>query len=123
FHQLNCEAIGEDDPIVDAELITLLWRFLQDLGLRDLSIQLNSIGDGACRPGFIRTLVDYYQQHLDQVCADDRRRLETNPLRLLDCKQPRCQPIIERAPRTVDYLCEPCADHFERLKTYLGDEQ
>ena len=122
FHQLNCEALGEDDPVVDAELVTLLWRLLEDLGLQQLSIQLNSIGDGACRPAFIAALVSYYQQHLDEICADDRRRLETNPMRLLDCKLPRCQPIIEGAPRTVDFLCEACGDHFERLQVFLRDE-
>ena len=122
FRQLNCEALGEDDPIVDAELAALLWRFLEDLGLRDLSLQLNSIGDSVCRPGFVEALVAYYRGHLDEICADDRRRLETNPMRLLDCKQPRCQPIIEGAPRTVDYLCGPCAEHFERLRAYLADE-
>ena len=116
FHQFNCEAIGEVDPIVDAELVTLLWRFYEDLGLRGLSLQLNSIGDGVCRPEFIRALVDYYRQLVDEICGDDRRRLDTNPLRLLDCKQPRCQPIIEAAPRTVEYLCGPCAEHFEALR-------
>jgi histidyl-tRNA synthetase len=121
FRQLNCEAIGENDPIVDAELITLLWRFLEGLGLRGLSIQLNSIGDQACRPGFIEALVAYYDQHVDQVCADDRRRLQTNPMRLLDCKQARCQPIIEGAPRTLDFLCGPCAEHFEQLRQNLDD--
>jgi histidyl-tRNA synthetase len=119
FRQLNCEAIGENDPIVDAELIMLLWRFLEGLGLQALSIQLNSIGDKQCRPAFIEALVAYYEQHGDEMCADDRRRLQSNPMRLLDCKQARCQPIIERAPRTVDFLCDPCAEHFEQLKLYL----
>jgi histidyl-tRNA synthetase len=123
FHQLNCEAIGENDPIVDAELISLLWRWLKDdLGLRGLSLQLNSIGDAVCRPGFVETLVEYYRGHLDQICDDDRRRLETNPLRLLDCKRERCQPIIEGAPKTVDHLCGPCAEHFAALREYLAAE-
>lgn len=122
FHQLNCEALGEDDPIVDAELMTLLWRLLDQLGLSGLSIQLNSIGDSACRPGFVRALVAYYTERQADICADDRRRLATNPMRLLDCKQPGCQPVIEGAPRTVDYLCAPCGEHFEMLKTYLDDQ-
>jgi histidyl-tRNA synthetase len=119
FHQFNCEALGESDPLVDAELVTLLWRLYEDLGLRDLSLQINSIGDGACRPGFVQALVDYYRQHRDQVCEDDRRRIEVNPLRLLDCKQPGCQVVIDGAPRTVDYLCGPCGEHFSALKGYL----
>jgi histidyl-tRNA synthetase len=90
--------------------------------LRGLSIQLNSIGDGACRPQFVKALVGYYEAHLSEVCEDDVRRLRSNPLRLLDCKQPRCQPIIEGAPRTVDFLCSACAEHFNWLKTYLSDQ-
>jgi histidyl-tRNA synthetase len=121
FHQFNCEAIGEADPLVDADVITLLWRlYVDDLGLRGLSLQLNSIGDPVCRPGFIEALVGYYRERLDTACGDCRRRLETNPLRLLDCKQPSCQPLIEGAPRTVDHLCSDCAEHFERLQSYLG---
>jgi histidyl-tRNA synthetase len=120
FHQFNCEAIGEADPLVDADVIALLWRlYADDLGLRGLSLQLNSIGDPVCRPGFIEALVAYYRERLDRTCADCRRRLETNPLRLLDCKQPGCQPLIEGAPRTVDHLCGDCAEHFERLQSYL----
>ena len=98
----------------------LLWRlYAEDLGLRGLSLQLNSIGDPVCRPDFIRALVAYYRERLDVACTDCRRRLETNPLRLLDCKQERCQPLIEAAPRTVDHLCDACAEHFERLQSYL----
>lgn len=122
FHQFNCEVLGEDDPVVDAEVVTLLWRFLEDLGLRQLSLQLNSIGDAACRPRFLEALVDYYRQHIDEICADDRRRLETNPMRLLDCKQPQCQPVIEHAPQTLDYLCPACREHFEALRAHLDDE-
>jgi histidyl-tRNA synthetase len=119
FHQFNCEALGEADPLVDAELVALLWRFYEDLGLHGLSLQVNSIGDGVCRPGFVEALVAYYRQHRDEVCEDDRRRMETNPLRLLDCKQVRCQGVIDRAPRTVEYLCGPCEEHFTALKGYL----
>jgi histidyl-tRNA synthetase len=122
FWQFDCEVIGETDPIVDAELITLLWRFYESLGLRGLSIQLNSIGDSASRPRFTEALVAYYRDKVDRICADCRRRLETNPLRLLDCKQERCQPIIEGAPRTIDYLDPASAEHFSLLRTYLDDE-
>jgi histidyl-tRNA synthetase len=119
FRQFNIESIGDDDPLVDAEVIGVLWRYLEELGLRDLTILLNSIGDPACRPGYIEALVAYYEPHEAELCADDRRRLKTAPLRLLDCKVPTCQPLANAAPRTVDYLCEPCAAHFEGLKGYL----
>jgi histidyl-tRNA synthetase len=119
FHQWNCEAVGESDPIVDAEVIALLWELLRAVGLRGLSVQLNSIGDANCRPAFVQALVEYFEQHERELCEDDRRRLRTNPLRLLDCKQPQCQPIIAAAPRSVDYLCGPCAEHFAALRGYL----
>jgi histidyl-tRNA synthetase len=104
---------------VDAEVIAVLWRFLEELGLRDLTILLNSIGDPVCRPGYIKALVEYYESHEAELCADDRRRLRTAPLRLLDCKVPSCQPLANAAPRTVDYLCDACAAHFEGLKGHL----
>src|SRR4051812_20087360 len=99
-HQFDCEAFGEDDAALDAEVMTLLWRFYEAIGLRDLSIQLNSIGDSKCRPEYVKALRDYYTAHLDDepgLCGDCRRRLEKNPLRLLDCKVPTCQPIAEKA--------------------------
>lgn len=119
FRQFNIESIGDDDPLVDAEVIGVLWRYLAELGLKDLTILLNSIGDPVCRPGYIEALVAYYEPHEAELCADDRRRLRTAPLRLLDCKVPGCQPLANAAPRTVDYLCEPCAAHFAGLKGYL----
>jgi histidyl-tRNA synthetase len=119
FRQFNVEAIGDADPLADAEVIAILWRFLEDLGLRGLRILLNSIGDRACRPGFIRALVAYYEPHEAEICADCRRRLRTNPLRLLDCKNAQCQPLIEGAPQTLDHLCADCRTHFEALRAYL----
>ena len=120
FRQFNVEAIGEEDPLADAEVIAVLWRFLEGLGLRDLTVLLNSIGDPNCRPEYVRALAAYYEPHKDRVCADDQRRLQTNPLRLLDCKQPACQPIIAGAPNVTDYLCDACQRHFDRLKSYLN---
>ncbi|MCC6178508.1 MAG: histidine--tRNA ligase [Chloroflexi bacterium] len=120
FRQFNVEAIGDEDPLVDAEVIAILWRFLESLGLRGLTVLLNSIGDPTCRPTYIQALRDYYEPREQALCADDRRRLRTNPLRLLDCKNPQCQPLADAAPRTLDYLCEPCAAHFAGLRRYLG---
>jgi histidyl-tRNA synthetase len=120
FRQFDIEAIGDADPLVDAEVITVLWRFLEDLGLRDLTIQLNSIGDPACRPQYVRALVAYYEAHEADLCGDCKRRLRTAPLRLLDCKKPGCQPLADAAPRTVEFLCGPCEAHFGSLKAYLA---
>jgi len=117
--QLGAEAIGDGDPLVDAEVIDLLRTFYSRLGLRDFTLKLNTIGDPACRPRYIEALRAYYRPLLDQVCADDRVRFEKNPLRLLDCKEERCQAAIAGAPRLAEYLCEPCREHFERLQGYL----
>jgi histidyl-tRNA synthetase len=121
FHQWDCEAIGELDPQVDAELIALLWSFYSRLGLRNLTLHLNSIGDQHCRPAYLDTLRAYYQPLAGSLCADCGRRLETNPLRLLDCKNVQCQPAIEGAPRLLNQLCAECAAHFTTLQRYLAD--
>src|SRR5919198_5981887 len=98
FHQFNIEAIGEADALVDAELVALQWRLYQALGLTGLSLQVNSIGDQVCRPRYIGLLAEYFQQHLRDLCDECRRRLKTNPLRLLDEKNPACQAVLEGAP-------------------------
>jgi histidyl-tRNA synthetase len=118
-HQFGLEAIGEADAAVDAEVIAVLARTFRAIGLRDVSMQLNSIGDDQCRPAYIEQLVAYYRPRIDQACTDCRVRLEKNPLRLLDCKEERCQPLIAAAPKPVDALCAPCAEHFARLRHHL----
>jgi histidyl-tRNA synthetase len=117
--QFGIEAIGDGHPLVDAEVIDLLTTFYRTLGLRDFTLKLNSIGDANCRPKFIEALRDYYRPKLDRVCDDDRQRFEKNPMRLLDCKDPKCFEIIGGAPRLPDYLCDACAEHFASVKTYL----
>lgn len=119
--QLGCEAIGETDASVDAEIIELLFRLYEELGLQGLTLHLNSIGDGECRPRYLEALRAYYADKLKKVCNDCEGRYERNPLRLLDCKQERCQPVIAAAPPFTDYLCDACADHFSRLQSYLED--
>jgi histidyl-tRNA synthetase len=119
FRQIDFEAIGEADPLVDAELVVLQWRLYASLGLRNLSLQVNSIGDHNCRPAYIEKLADYFRQHLDGLCEECRRRLETNPLRLLDEKRPECQAVLSGAPRSSDHLCDACRAHFETWLAYV----
>ena len=119
FTQFDCEVIGDGDPAVDAESIELAWRLYQELGIGDLSLYLNSIGDPVCRPGYLEVLRQYYRDKLRRVCADCRARFEKNPLRLLDCKVEGCQPVIAGAPPFTDHLCEACAQHFQQLRSYL----
>ncbi len=121
-HQFGFEAIGDGHPDVDVEVISLAWQLFERLGLKDLKLHVNSIGCKKCRPGYHQALREYYSrtEHLDRLCHDCEGRLERNPLRLLDCKQPTCQTIAEAAPRSVAHLCEECAAHFELLKKYLN---
>ncbi|MBI2860710.1 MAG: histidine--tRNA ligase [Chloroflexi bacterium] len=118
-HQFGCEAIGDNDPALDAEVIDMAWRFFLSLGLRGQSLLLNSIGCRKCRPDYLAALKEYYDPLAAKLCPDCRVRLERNPLRLLDCKTPSCQEMADAAPRTVDRLCPECNGHFERLKKYL----
>jgi histidyl-tRNA synthetase len=118
-HQFGCEAIGEADPAIDAELIDIAWQFYKTLGLENISLQLNSIGCQECRPRYLTALKKHYAKHTSVLCADCRIRLEKNPLRLLDCKQSACQPVVNTAPVSADYLCPACAEHFTRLQQYL----
>jgi len=117
--QFDIEAIGEQDPAVDLEVMSVAWELFSQIGFGGLSYQLNSTGCPKCRPDYLRALVAYYRQHEGEICEDCKRRLERNPLRVLDCKVESCQPIIERAPRISDYLCDECAEHLALLRRYL----
>ena len=118
-HQFGVEVIGDPDPSVDAEVIELAWRFMDSLGLTDISLLVNNIGDAVCRPAFIDQLKAYYTGHHDKLCPDCRQRLDRNPLRLLDCKVETCRALGEAAPRSVDLLCPECQDHWDKLRSYL----
>jgi len=119
-YQFGCEAIGDDDPAIDVENIALAWQFLGSLGLKHLTLQLNSIGCKRCRPGYLKALQEYYAGRVATLCKDCRQRLRRNLLRLLDCKQPSCQDAADRAPRSLDHLCPQCREHFAKLTSYLG---
>ena len=121
FHQFGVEVFGEVKPYVDAEVIEISWQFLSELGLNDLSLTLNSIGDKECRPGYIDKLNEYYHFREEDICEDCSRRLANNPLRLLDCKVEKCQPIIEGAPSSIEHLCPDCESHWEDLKSHISD--
>jgi histidyl-tRNA synthetase len=118
-HQFGVEAIGDGSPSIDAEVIDLLNSFYAELGIRDVRLLLNSIGDDVCRPAYIQKLRDYYADKLDKMCGDCRRRYELNPLRLLDCKNDPCQPFKENAPKSIDNLCEACEQHFNAVRSLL----
>ena len=119
FHQFNVEAIGDGSPAVDAEVIEICSRWLGDLGLRGVTLELNSIGDQNCRPAYLEALRGYYRPLKDRLGPDCQNRLERAPLRLLDCKEPQCQPFKASAPLIVDHLCSECAGVFERVRRLL----
>lgn len=119
--QWNVEVIGEIDPAVDFEVMSIAWSLYRELGFRGLSFQLNSIGcnTAACRPRHLEALVRYFSAYRDQLNEVDRRRLATNPLRLLDSKEASSQPLLDAAPHSLDYLCDECRAHFAALCGYL----
>jgi len=121
--QFGAEAIGEAHPALDAEAIGLAWHFYASLGLRDLTLQLNSIGCRSCRSTYLEKLKDYYAAHARSLCPDCKARLSRNPLRLLDCKKPSCQEIVKVAPRITEHLCQECNRHFRAVKDYLEHMQ
>ena len=117
--QFDVEIIGTPDPVADLEVMLLIWDLYTGLGFGDVGFQLNSTGCPDCRPGYVELLQEYYRQHEDAICDDCRRRLDRNPLRVLDCKVDRCQPVIDGAPNILDHLCQECAEHFSQLREYL----
>jgi len=118
-YQFGSEAIGDDDPALDAEVIDMAWQLFLSLGLQRLSLSLNSIGCKKCRPKYLAFLKEYYAGYIHNLCSDCKDRLERNPLRLLDCKKPLCQQIADSSPKSIEYLCPQCEEHFGRLKQYL----
>src|SRR5580698_1318472 len=121
FFQIGAEAIGSESPAVDAEVIEMVMELLSRAGLRDAGLLLNSVGDHNCRPQYVERLRQELQGVAHRMCGDCQRRAVTNPLRVLDCKVEADQPIIEKLPSILDYLCEPCRTHFDAVKLYLDD--
>ncbi|MBS3814011.1 histidine--tRNA ligase [Candidatus Bipolaricaulota bacterium] len=119
FHQYGAEAIGSNDPALDAEMINLATDILTSLGLNEVGLSLNSIGCPDDREEYIEELVEYLNPFKEELCEDCQARLETNPLRILDCKNQACSSIVEDGPEITDYLCSECRDHFKNVKKYL----
>ena len=119
FWQFDVEALGDPGPAIDAEMIELGYRFYGTAGVTGVEVLLNSIGDPACRPSYLAALTDHYREHLDGLPTAERDRLERNPLRLLDSKDPAMAAINAGAPRILDHLCEACAAHFTAVRAHL----
>jgi len=119
FWQIGAELLGSGRPEADAEMIDLFRAILWDVGLRNVTVLLNSLGDSVCRPRYREAIRAYFKKHEAGLCGDCKERLETNPLRILDCKVPSCAPVIAGAPSVLDSLCPECAEHFEAVKRSL----
>lgn len=119
FHQFGCEVLGSADPMVDAEVISFAVDLFTKLGLQSLSVLINTVGCDHCRPRYQQALKDYFSQYKDQLCPTCLDRLEKNPLRLLDCKEEGCKAVAAHAPTTLDYACDDCKSHFEKVCAYL----
>ncbi len=121
FHQIGAEALGRADPLIDAEILLLLHDFFIAVGLSEPALQLNSLGDAACRPEYREKLLAFLKARQDSLCADCRRRIDRNPLRVLDCKEPGCIAATRHAPSILDSLCTPCHEHFAAVQRLLND--
>ena len=119
FHQFGAELYGSESPEADAEIIALAARFLKELQLSDVTLELNSIGCPECRKEYAAALKAYFEPHLAKMCPDCRVRYEKNPLRMLDCKVPECKEICKGAPRVLDHLCPDCRAHFAAVQRLL----
>lgn len=119
FHQFGIECFGATSPLADAEIISLAKQIFDELGVKDLHLELNSIGCPECRAEYHKALKEYFSQYKDKLCDTCNDRLERNPMRILDCKSPVCSEIAKGAPVVLDYLCDECKEHFEKVKSYL----
>jgi histidyl-tRNA synthetase len=120
FYQIGAEAMGIDDPKLDAEIISMLSGILRAIGLEGLNFEVTSIGCKKCRPGYTAALKEFLSDKIDTFCSDCRRRFDANPLRILDCKVPSCIESRKGAPPVLDHLCGECKVHFDTLRNYLG---
>jgi histidyl-tRNA synthetase len=119
FHQVDVEAMGFTSPTIDAEVVELALAFLDACGVRERELLLNSVGDRACRPAYVARLQTALREIAASLCGDCQRRVETNPLRVLDCKVPQDQAAIDTLPRITDHLCGPCGEHFAEVRRQL----
>ncbi len=119
FHQFGLEMAGSQSPAADAEVISLAKTLLDRLELKNIELYINSIGCPSCRAEYHKALREFFSARKDELCDTCKERLEKNPMRILDCKSPVCQDIAKNAPVILDYLCEDCSTHFEKLKKYL----
>jgi histidyl-tRNA synthetase len=121
FHQFGFEALGDQKPSIDSQIIQMSYDVLKELGFKNITVEVNSIGDSECRPYFKKILVGYFKSKKSSLCPDCQRRLKENPLRILDCKEEKCQRARAGAPQIIDHLCESCHSHFKQVLEFLDE--
>lgn len=121
FHQFGIEVLGSDGPSVDAEVIGLAVQFFNEMGLKDLSVNINSVGCPKCREEYNKKLKEYLDKKSDVLCETCLERKDKNPMRVIDCKNPQCKENLQDIPFMIDHLCDDCKEHFEKLQTYLNE--
>jgi len=119
FHQIDVEAFGIDDPLIDAELLWMIHMLLDELRVNNFEIEVNSVGCPECRESFRRVLVDYFETKKEMLCEDCMRRLDRNPLRIFDCKNNQCIEVSKESPLLFEYLCEGCRRHFDEFQHHV----
>lgn len=119
FHQFGLECYGTQSPVADAELICAAQSIFDRLGIKQLRLEINSIGCPTCRAEYHKALKEYFYGYKDELCETCNSRLEKNPMRILDCKSPVCSKIAQGAPKITDYLCDECKEHFASVQKYL----
>ncbi|WP_244151827.1 histidine--tRNA ligase [Malonomonas rubra] len=120
FHQIGAEVLGVEDAKIDAQVLAMLHQYFQEIGIQSVSLQVNSLGCPECRPAYRQQLIDYLEERLDRLCDDCKRRYQTNPLRVLDCKVAGCKEATVDAPAMLEHLCNGCDEHFTTVKRHLN---
>jgi histidyl-tRNA synthetase len=121
FYQFGLEAIGEISPVMDAEIVQIYFAILRGLKIKNVTVDVNSIGASCCRPDYKKLLSSYFKSRINSLCARCKKRLKENPLRILDCKEERCHRIIFGAPQTVDHLCQDCRTHLKEFLEFMDE--
>ncbi|MBU2539637.1 histidine--tRNA ligase [Patescibacteria group bacterium] len=123
FHQFGFEIMGDKSPSMDSQIIQMSYDVLKEARLKNLMVEINSIGDSECRPYFKKNLMNYFKSRRSSLCPDCQRRLKQNPLRILDCKEEKCQKVKTDAPQIINHLCEGCHNHFKKVLEFLDETE
>ena len=121
FWQFGFETIGEKSSVIDVQTIQIFYNILRELRLKNLVVEVNTIGDSQCRPYYKKLLASFFRSRESSLCSDCRRRLRENPLRILDCKEEKCHRVVSQAPQMIDHLCEECHNHFKEVLEFLDE--